>query len=332
MKIVLVLFVALAVTGVGCGRNKIQPGLVEREPGRPLPQGAVVATVRVEEARARVDVVGTVSAAERVKVAARIQAQVAEVRASAGQRVERGQILLILDDREIREQLAAAEAQLKQAEADYERTRRLFEARTASEQELTAAESAFRSARAQVDRVRVMLSYTEIRSPLSGIVIERHVEVGDLASPGQELMSLYDPTRMRVEAAAPVRLIPYLALGATVPVTIEHPALSLTGVVAEIVGEIDPRSRTQIVRVDLDRPEADLLPGAFGRLWVETEPRPAVYAPARAIRRVGQLDTVGLVRGDRVIDRLVRVGPVQGDRVEILAGLADGDVILAEAR
>lgn len=331
MKRMAVLLLVVATAG-GCGRNKIAPGVVGRDPGRPLPSNAAVHTVQAEQAAARVDVVGTVRAAERVKISARIQAQVAEVRASAGQRVERDQILLVLDDRELREQLAAAEAQLRQAEAEYLRTRRLFEARTASEQELTAAQSAFDSARAQVERVRVLLSYAVIRAPLSGIVIERHVEVGDLASPGMELMAMYDPTRMRLEAPTPVRLIPYLKLGAPVPVTLEHPPVELTGRVGEIVGEIDPRSRTQIVRIDLERPEADLLPGAFGRLWVETTPRPAFYVPARAIKRVGQLEIVGLVRDGRVIDRLVKSGPRRGGQVEILAGLESGDVILAEAQ
>lgn len=328
MKWLTLLIAALAV---GCGR-KIEPGSVEHSPGRPLPTGAVTMTVVMEEVAPRVDVVGTVTAAERVKIAARLQAEVREVRASAGQRVEKDQVVLVLDDREIKEQLSAAEALLRQAEAEYRRTRQLFEAKSASEQELTAAESAFHSARAQVERVRVLQSYTVIRAPLSGILIERHVEVGDLAAPGMELMALYDPTRMRIEAAAPVRLAPYLQLGAVVPVSLEHPALVLTGSVAEIVGEIDPRSRTQIVRVDVDRPEADLLPGAFARLWVETTPRSALYVPAAAVRRVGQLETVGLLRDGRVVDRLVRTGPARDERIEILAGLRDGDVIVVEAR
>lgn len=327
-KLSILLIAALAV---GCGR-KIEPGSVADSPGRPLPAGAVTMTVELKEVAPRVDIVGTVTAAERVKIAARLQAEVREVRASAGQRVEKDQVLLVLDDREIKEQLSAAEALLRQAEAEYRRTRQLFEAKSASEQELTAAESAFHSARAHVERVRVLQSYTVIRAPLSGILIERHVEVGDLAAPGMELMAMYDPTRMRIEAAAPVRLAPYLQLGASVPVSLEHPALVLTGTVAEIVGEIDPRSRTQIVRVDLDRPEADLLPGAFARLWVETTPRPALYVPAASVRRVGQLETVGLLRDGRVIDRLVRTGPARDDRIEILAGLRDGDVIVAEAR
>ncbi len=327
-RVLIVAVLALA----GCGGPKIEPGRVDHAPGRPLPPGASVVELALESHTPGVDVVGTVSAAERVKIASRLQAEVREVRANAGQRVAKDQVLLVLDDREIQEQLAAAEAQLRQAEADYNRTRQLFEARSASEQELTAAESAFHTARAQVDRIRVLRSYTVITAPLDGIVIERRVEVGDLAAPGQELMSLYDPSRMRVEAAVPVRLIPYLSLGAPVAVTIEHPALMTTGIVAEIVGEIDPRSRSQIVRVNIDRPEADLLPGAFGRLWVETTPRPLMMAPASAIRRVGQLEFVGLVRDERVIDRLVRTGPARGDRIEILSGLADGDAILAEAR
>ena len=322
--------VALALLAIGCG-GKIEPGRAPHEPGRPAPADTAVVTMAVEQAAARVDVVGSVTAAERVKIAARLQAEVREVRASAGQRVAKDEVLLVLDDREIREQLSAAEALLRQAEAEYKRTRQLFEARSASEQELTAAESAFHSARAQMDRVRVLQSYTQITAPLSGVLIERHVEVGDLTSPGQELMALYDPARMRLEAAVPVRLIPHLALGAEVPVELEHPAVTLTGVVAEIVGEIDPRSRSQVVRVNLDRPGADLLPGAFGRLRVATAPRPALYAPAAAVRRVGQLETVGLVRDGRVIDRLVRTAPAPDGRVELLSGVVDGDVILAEA-
>lgn len=326
-------FIVLAAMAMGCGREKkIEPGHVARPAGHPLPADVGLVTMAVEKVAARVDVVGSVTAAERVKVAARVQAQVHEVHASAGQHVTKDDALLVLDDREIQEQLAAAEAQLRQADAEYKRTRQLFEARSASEQELTAAESAFQSARAQVDRVRVLRSYTIINAPLTGIVIERHVEVGDLAAPGQELMALYDPTRVRIEAAVPVRLIPYLALGQPVEVTLEHPAITITGIVAEIVGEIDPRSRSQVVRVNLERPEADLLPGAFGRLWVETEPREVLYAPVASVRRVGQLETVGVVHAGRVVDRLVRTGPVSDGRVEILSGLLAGDVICVEAK
>lgn len=328
----LIFTMILTALAAGCGRNKIEPGHQTRAAGRALPADAMVVTAAVEQVTARVDVVGTVMATERVKVSARIQAEVREVHASAGQHVSRDDTLLVLDDREIQEQLAAAEAQLRQAEAEYKRTRQLFDARSASEQELTAAESAFQSARAQVDRIRVLQSYTVIRAPLTGIVIERHVEVGDLAAPGQVLMALYDPTRVRIEAAVPARLIPYLSLGHPVDVTLEHPSIAITGVVAEIVGEIDPRSRSRVVRVNLERPEADLLPGAFGRLRVETEQRDALYIPVSAIVRVGQLERVGVVQDGRIIDRLVRTGPVSGERIEVLSGLSAGDVVHAGAK
>lgn len=327
------LLALLVALSVGCGgKNKIEPGQSAYEPGRPLPPDAALTTVAVERVGARVDVVGSVAAAERVKIAARLQAEVRAVHASAGQRVKKGDRLIVLDDREIQEQRSAAEAQWRQADAEYKRTRQLHESRNASDQELTAAEANVQAARAQVDRVLVLQSYATIDAPLAGVVIERHVEVGDLTAPGKELLAMYDAARMRVEAAVPVRLIPYLALNEPVEVTLEHPAIALTGVVAEIVGEIDPRSRSQLVRVNVDRPEADLLPGAFGRLWVTTEPRDMLYAPASAVRRVGQLETVGVVQGDRVIDRLVRTGASAGGRVEILSGLSAGDIICTEAK
>lgn len=332
MRYFLIAMTLTALATVGCGRGKIEPGYQTHAPGRALPENAQVETVAVERVATQVDVVGTVTAAERVKISARIQAEVREVHASAGQHVSKDDPLLVLDDREIQEQLAAAEAQLRQADAEYKRTRQLFEARSASEQELTAAESAFQSARAQVDRIRVLQSYAVIRAPLSGIVIERHVEVGDLAAPGQVLMALYDPTRVRIEAAVPARLIPYLELGHPVDVSLEQPAITITGVVAEIVGEIDPRSRSRVARVDLERPEADLLPGAFGRLWVETSQRDALYIPAAAVVRVGQLERVGVVQDGRVIDRLIHTGLPRGDRVEVLSGLSAGDVIYVGAK
>ncbi len=80
----------------------------------------------------------------------------------------------------------------------------------------------------------------------------------------------------------PVRLIDRLALGQAVEVSLERPARTLKGTVAEIVSEVDAASRTQLVKVHLEGVEGDVLPGTFGRLWVEAEPRDVILVPASA--------------------------------------------------
>ena len=323
------LAVVIAWSG-GFLAKKVRPGKLESQPDLALPAGAETVEVQAETAPVRVEVVGTTASEEKINLSARIPAYVGEIYASAGDRVKKGQKLIALDARDIRQKLAAAEAQLNQAQTEYERTQKLFESQATTQQALTAAESMYNAARAQVAEVKVMLTYAQVESPIDGIVTERRVEAGDLAAPGMLLLAVYDPQRMRLEAPVPVRLVDRLVLGQEVEVALDRPARTFKGAVAEIVSEVDAATRTQLVKVHLDGVEGDVLPGTFGRLWVEAEPREAIFVPATSVVRIGQLAFVQVVRDGRAFRRLVKTGPAQGDRIEILSGLRTGDVVLAQ--
>lgn len=310
-----------------CGGPKVQPGTIDAAAGQPLPAGAVIATVAAQETAPRIDVVGTVASEKTITLGAHLGAYVQEVFVSAGDHVKAGQVLVTLDDREIREQYTAAEAQFKQADREYQRVKSLMEKGAATEQAQTAAEAAHTAAKAQLERVNVMLSYAKVTAPIDGVVTERRVEAGDLAGPGQPLLVVYDPARMRLEVPVPVRLIPRVALGAKVEVTLDQVKDPVAGEITEIVSEIDPLSRTRKVKVRLAS-AAGVLPGTFGRLWLEDEARPTLLAPRSAITRVGQLETVRVAKDGRMFQRLVRSGPARGDQVEILSGLNAGEQVL----
>lgn len=319
---------AVVIWSGGFLTSKTKPGVLDHQAGIALPAGAATLDVKAETIPTRVEVVGTTASEEKINLSARIPAYVSEIFASAGDRVKKGQVLVTLDDRDIRQQLAAAEAQLNQARTEYERAKQLFEKEATTQQALTAAESMFAAARAQVEQVNVMLTYAQVTSPIDGIVTERRIQAGDLANPGMLLLAVYDPLRMRIEAPVPVRLIDRLALNQPVEVSLERPARTLPGRVTEIVSEVDAASRTQLVKVHLDGIEGNVLPGTFGRLWVEAEPRESIFVPASAVIRLGQLSFVQVVRGNRAIRHLVKTGPVHGDRIEILSGLQAGEQIL----
>jgi len=263
-------------------------------------------------------------------LSAKIPAHVRKVMVAAGSEVRAGQELIALDDREFREQLAAAESQLRQAEAEYQRAKSLRAEGAATEQQLLAAETGRDAARAQVERARVMLSYATITSPIAGIVTDRRIEEGDLAGPGQPLLTVYDPTRMRIEAAVPSRLIAFLTPGLDVEVVLTHPEGRRRATITEIVSEIDPATRTQKVKALLDD-ASGLRPGAFARLVVVAEPVPIIRLPESAVRRVGQLETVRVVRDGYLIRRLVRTGARRDGWVEILAGLEEGETVVTGA-
>jgi len=324
---IIALALIIAWTG-GFFDSKVPPGKIRHEKGEPLSDTAELYTVTRGEFAPRIDVVGTVASEETIHLSARIPSYIKDIFASAGDAVEKGQVLITLDDREIREQLSAAQSQYRQAEIEYERTKALFEKTAVTEQALVAAESMYTSSRAGVEQVKVMLTYTQITSPIGGIVTDRRVEIGDLANPGQVLLSVYDPLRMRLEAPVPVRLIDKLRVNQAVEATLERPDRTFEGTVTEIVSEVDPATRTQVVKVHLDTSSGKILPGVFGRLWVTEDPRPGIVIPASAVYRVGQLEMVLVVEENRVIRRMVRTGLRIGERVEILSGLQEGAVIV----
>lgn len=320
--------VIVILWSIGVFRTRTPAGRVECQAGLPVPPQAELFTVRTEFIAPRVDVVGTVASDVKVNLSARIPACVKEVFVAAGSPVKKGQDLLTLDDREIKEQVTAAEAQFKQAETEFNRARQLFDNKAATEQALTAAQSMFATARAQWERSKVMLTYAQIISPMDGVVTDRRIEPGDLANPGQLLLAIYDPTNMQLEVPVPVRLLAQLPIGQPVEVTLDRPATNFQGRVRQIVSEIDPLSRTQLVKIHIEGTGGDVMPGTFGRLWVADDARPAIMIPASAVYAVGQIELVQVVRDRRAIRRAVKTGPKCGASVEALSGLGAGDIVL----
>ncbi len=323
-----VVLAAVILWSVGVFRTRIPAGRLEYQGGLPVPPGAALFTVTPELIAARVDVVGTVASEVKVNLSARIPASVKQIFVTAGSPVKKGQELITLDDREISEQVAAAEAQYKQAETELNRAQRLFDSQATTEQALTAAQSVFAAARAQWERGKVMLTYARIVSPMDGIVTDRRIEPGDLANPGQTLLTIYDPANMQIEVPVPVRLLAKLPVGQSVEVTLDRPATNFQGKVRQIVSEIDPLSRTQLVKVRIEDATAEVMPGSFGRLRVADEPHIAFAVPRSAVYTVGQIELLQVVKDGRAVRRAVRTGQVHDAKVEALSGLDAGEVVL----
>ncbi|TAN37581.1 MAG: efflux RND transporter periplasmic adaptor subunit [Verrucomicrobia bacterium] len=326
LKIPAVLLVAMMLTA--CSKKAGPGDAVPVEHETPVPVGAATISVKSEPVAPRIEIIGTVGSERIIHLSARLSAYVKEINVAAGSVVTQGQTLVVLDDRDLRDQLAGAEAQLRQAEKEFQRAQQLYREKATTEQARSSAENAFHGAQAQADAMRVMLSYAVIKAPMDGVVTDRHIEAGDLANPGQLLLTMFDPQRMRLEAPVPARLIGKLPLNTKVDVKLEHPDISLRGTVTEIVSEVDAMSRTRKVKIRLEGVKGDVLPGTFGRLCIEETPHAAMLLPMKAILPLGQLEMVQVVENGHVLRRLVKTGPTHDGRVEILSGLKDGEVVL----
>jgi membrane fusion protein, multidrug efflux system len=185
-------------------------------------------------------------------------------------------------------------------------------------------------ARAELRTAELALDDTRLTAPASGVVVDRRVEPGDLAVPGQTLLVLDDPRVYRFEAEVGESAVGRVRLRQTVPIVLDALARTLEGRVAEIVPAADPTSRTVTVKVDLPA-DPELRSGLFGRARFPSGERQALLVPSAALVERGQLTGLYVVDAQDIARlRLVTPGARQGDRVEILSGLKAGERVVVE--
>ena len=185
-------------------------------------------------------------------------------------------------------------------------------------------------ARADVEMARLALGDTRIAAPDTGVVVERRVEPGNLAVPGQTLLTLDDPRHYRLEAVVGESAIARIRLGQAAPVVVDAVGSAIEGRVAEMIPTADPVSRSMTVKLDLPAVPA-LRSGMFGRVRFPAAERSALLVPAGALVARGQITGVYVVDAENVARlRLVTVGQRRGDRVEVLSGLAPGERVVTE--
>lgn len=287
---------------------------------------------------------GTVQSRVTAEISSRLAAHILQLPVHAGMTVKAGDLLVALDGRDVQARvkqaesgLTAAKAVLAEAETDAKRYDHLAKVGAASQQQMQQAQMRFETAQAAVAQAeeavkeaRVGLDDTEVRSPFDAIVVDKHAETGDLASPGRPLLTIQKPTDLRLEAPVSEACARRIRTDAPVRVRVDALDLTVDTHVTEIVPAVDPRSRSFLVRADLPA-NAALQPGMFGRFQFRCGERQALTVPAEAVVSRGQLDYVYAVEADRARLRLVRMGRTMDDaRVEVLSGLAAGDLIVAE--
>jgi RND family efflux transporter MFP subunit len=329
----------------GCEERIGPEAAAPTAPGAPPP--GRTATVRSLRGPLVERVSGTVASARHTTVSSEIMARIVEVRPRAGSNVEQGDVLVVLDARDLdarareaEEARRAARAERDLARKEAERVEGLHQRNVASQQDLDRARSrsqvaaaALEAAEQRLADAEVARTHAEIRSPVAGRVIDRLAEPGDTAAPSVPLLRIYDPATLRIEA--PVRESLAVGLRTGQPIRVEIDALRrrFEGVIDEIVPFAEPGARTLLVKVRLPQDPA-LLAGMFGRIEVPAGEASRLLLPPAAVERVGQLEFVTVLRADGGAERrLVTTGRADGaGELEVLSGLVEGERVLLPAR
>ncbi len=353
---------ALGVTACS-GRTETTAAQVET----PIP--VTVGTVAMTDIADTFEAGGVVQARTTATLTARILAPVREVRVAPGDRVRAGQVVIVLDGRDLgayarsaragaqaadqgasaaASEQQAAEAALALARSTHARIAGLHARRSATAQELDNAIGALRAAEAQVagaaaraqaavsgvhsaraasDAAGTTESFALITAPFDGLVTEKLIEPGNMAAPGSPLMRIEDTRGFRLDVRVDESRVGDIVPGATVRVSLDsgtgRAPTTVVGTVAEIGRAVDADARAFLVKIALPG-ATGLRSGTFGRARFSAKARRALAVPANALVHHGQVTSVFVVENGIARIRLVNV-----NGTEVLAGLSEGDAVIA---
>jgi RND family efflux transporter MFP subunit len=297
------------------------------------------AQIEAEEASVDREFTGTVVADQKAILSARLTAKVAEVLVDVGQVVKQGDILMRLESADLdarvvqtEQGLSSAQARLNVARKEYKRIQALVKKKVLSqsefdrvESELKTAQASFKQAQAAVSEAETTFGFSMITAPFDGLITQRSVNKGDTASPGMQLLSLYNPDTLQLQANVSEAQIQSVKLGELLSYQLPTYQRQGQGEVVEITPAADNTSRSFIVKISLEN-QSFIYPGSYGKLIVKGEPVKIVTVPAEALYQVGQLDYVKVIQADKMTTRLVQLGA--NNRVR--KGLAEGDTVVLQ--
>ncbi|MGB7212248.1 MAG: efflux RND transporter periplasmic adaptor subunit [Gemmatimonadales bacterium] len=335
--------ITMALLAAGC--HKAAPGAAATalDPVTIGPENVVV-IVR-DTLRSGPTVSGTLAAEQEAALRAEVGGRIVRVLADPGQPVDKGQLLIQLDDASIRDAwlsarsgVTAAKATDDQAHRDVARDQRLADAGAiaardleASQRASLAADAALADAQARLANAQLQLDRTEIRAPFRGLVSERPVNAGDVVQIGTPLVSVVDPVGMRLEAQVPVDQLTAIHLGTPVDFSVNGLGdRQFIGRIDRINPSVDPATRQVRIRVSIPNSGHALVSGLYAQGRVSTVVRIGVSAPVAAVDLTGAAPVVRRLHDGKVEIIEVRLG-VRDDlagRVELLGPIAAGDTLL----
>jgi membrane fusion protein (multidrug efflux system) len=287
-------------------------------------------TARRGEVLARYTGTATLEAEADAEVIARAGGEVMRVLVEEGDKVREGQLLAVLDGRQLRLEAAQARAQFAKLERDHQRQLELASKGLISAGAIEGLQFDLDNLRATYELAELMLSYTELRAPFAGVVSGRYVKVGQNVAQGAKTFRVTDSTPLKASVFVPERELARLAPGQVATAAID--ALGgdpFDARVMLVAPAIDPGTATFKVTLEIDDPRGVLKPGMFARVGIVFDRKPeAVLVPRAALVEADGEESLFVVKDGKAVRRTIATGLSDGGNVEVVTGVAEGDAVV----
>jgi membrane fusion protein (multidrug efflux system) len=332
--------VVVLLGGLGFIKFKQVQSAVQASAFQPPPEAVTSIVAKREQWSATMSVIGSMEAVQGVTVSADLPGTVARIAFESGKSVHAGDVLVELDTRQERAQLAALEAQRDLARLNFGRMQQLVNEGVISRQEYDQATAQQKQTEANVGEIRATIERKTVRAPFSGILGIRQINLGQYLAAGQAIVPLQSLSPIYVDFGVPQDAAAQVVVGRSLRVTKEdQPSAAVSGRVTAIDSVVNEGTRNVQVQATLPNPEGKLRPGMFVQVEVALGGSRSVIAlPTTAINYAPYGDSVFVItdlkdpkgktyRG--VHQQFVKIEGSRGDQVAVISGVNPGDEIVS---
>lgn len=303
---------------------------------QPPPVTVSATEARTESWQPRIEAVGSLNAVQGVDVSAEVAGVVKEILFRSGDDVEKGALLVQLDDAADQAELPGLRARVKQAERNLERTRTVVEQGLAAQEALDAAQSEYDQARSTLRAREVTIEKKAIRAPFAGKLGIRQVNVGEYLQPGDAIVTLQSLDPLYVDFTLPQKQLGSVQAGQTLQISSDaFPDATFTGRITAVSPKVDPSSRNFSIQGEVGNPDGLLRPGLFAEIRVVAgTPVERTTVPRTAISYSLYGDSVFILEKAEdaempvAKERFVKTGDERNGHVAIVEGVSAGEMVV----
>jgi membrane fusion protein, multidrug efflux system len=339
--ILMLALVTLLIASLGFVKfRQIKTAMAEGSSFQPPPEAVTTVVAKQETWPGTLNVIGTAAAVQGVTVSADLPGTVDHIAFDSGKPVNAGEVLVELDTRQERAQLAAMEAQRDLARINFGRMQQLVKEGVIAQTEFDNATAQQKATEAQVGEIRATIARKTIRAPFSGILGIRQVNLGQYLSAGEAIVSLQSLNPIYVNFGVPQQTAAQVGVGRGLRVSSDDVGgVKFSGRVTALDSIVNEATRNIQVQATLANPGGKLRPGMFVQVEIVTgTDRPVIALPASAINYAPYGDSVYVVsdlqdphgkayRG--VSQRFVKLEGSRGDQVAVVSGVKPGDEVVS---
>lgn len=278
-----------------------------------------------------IETTGNILANEEVVLYPETQGRVVKINFTEGAQINKGDLLIKINDSDLQAQLRKATATKKLKEDTEKRNKALLEKGAISNEVYDIAATELSSINADIDLLKEQIRKTEIRAPFSGVIGLRSISEGSFVTPTTRIAALQNINQIKVEFAVPEKYASVLKNGNTVLFKVDGNNTQHQAKIYGIEPKVDEVTRNVIMRAICANPGQQILPGAFAKVSVISSTNAnAFMIPTQAVVPILKGQKIFLAQGDSVIERNIKTGIRKDNVIEVTDGLKAGEEVVVE--